>query len=216
MSRPFRLACACLLLATGGVAWAENSIYSCIDAKGHRLTGDRPIAECADREQRELRPSGTVKRVIPPTPTAAERALQEQQERKAAEERQRLAEQKRLHKLLVARYPNKAAHDADRAKALQAVEDVIAAGQKRTQELKDERKKLDAEAEFYKRPDQRPPQLKRQFEDNEQQLAAQERFIASQQQEKQRINTRYDEELARLKTLWTAATTASTDTPVSR
>lgn len=216
MSRPFRLACACLLLAAGGVASAQ-SIYVCVDAKGRRITADRPIAECSDREQKQLRPTGTVLRVIPPTPTAAERAAQEKQEQHAAEERQRIAEQKRMEKLLVLRYPNQAAHAADRAKALQAVEDVIATGQKRIADLKDERRKLDTQAEFYKRPEQRPPQLKRQLDDNEQQMAAQQRFIAAQEQEKKRIAARYDEELARLKTLWPpAATTAATDAPVAR
>src|SRR3954469_8673155 len=184
MSRPLRLACASLLLGAAGVVSAQSGIFVCTDAKGHRITADRPIAECSDREQRELRPTGTVRRVIPPTPTAAERVVLEEQERKAAEERQRLAEQKRLQKLLVARYPNQAAHDADRAKALRAVDDVIAIGEKRIAELGVERAQLDAEAKTYKRPEQWPPQLKRQYEDNEQQVIGQQRFIASQQQEK--------------------------------
>ena len=212
MSRPLRLACACLLVAAAGIVSAQNSIFVCTDAKGHRITADRPIAECADREQKELRPTGTVRRVIPPTPTAIERAALEQQERKAGEERLRVAEQKRLQKLLVARYPNQAAHDADRAKALRAVDDVIAISEKRIAELGGERAKLDAEAKTYKRPEQWPPQLKRQHEDNELQVAGQQRFIASQQEEKKRIGARFDEELARLKALWApGATTAATE-----
>src|SRR3954469_22295393 len=102
MSPWTRVACACLLLAAAGAACAQAGIYVCVDGKGRRITADRPIPECSDREQKELRPTGTVLRVVPPTPTAAERAAQEQQEQKAAEERQRVAEQKRLQKLLVA------------------------------------------------------------------------------------------------------------------
>lgn len=211
--RPFRVACACLLAAAAGVAAAQGGIYVCVDAKGRRITADRPIPECADREQKELRPTGTVLRVVPPTPTAVELAAKERQEQKAAEERQRLAEQKRVEKLLVARYPNQVAHDADRAKALQAVEEVIATGRKRIAELKDERRKLDTEAEFYRKPEQRPAKLKHQFEDNDQQAAAQQRFIAAQEQEKKRISAHYDEELARLKQLWAATTTATAQPP---
>ncbi|HET7868163.1 MAG TPA: DUF4124 domain-containing protein, partial [Burkholderiaceae bacterium] len=31
---------------------AGSGIYSCTDARGRRLTSDRPIIECLDREQR--------------------------------------------------------------------------------------------------------------------------------------------------------------------
>jgi hypothetical protein len=46
-------------------------VYTCVDAKGQRRSSDRPIAECADREQRVLGPAGTVKRVLPPLPSAS-------------------------------------------------------------------------------------------------------------------------------------------------
>ncbi|OYX12745.1 MAG: DUF4124 domain-containing protein, partial [Acidovorax sp. 32-64-7] len=40
----------------GPCAWAQQSntgsIYTCVDRQGRRLTADRPIAECLDREQR--------------------------------------------------------------------------------------------------------------------------------------------------------------------
>jgi len=51
-------------------------IYSCVDAKGRTLTADRPIAECSDREQRELSPSGMTRRRLEPTYTAREQAEQ--------------------------------------------------------------------------------------------------------------------------------------------
>ena len=202
MSAVVRLACACLLAGFVGGAWAQKGIFTCTDAKGRRLTSDRPIPECADREQKELNPSGTVRRVVPPSLTASERAVQDERDRRAGEERQRQAEQKRVEKLLLARYPNQAAHDADRAKALQAVEDAVASGHKRIADLREQRRKLDLEIEFYPNPQKWPPQLRRQVDDNEQQLAAQQRFIAAQDEEKKRIARRYDEELARLKQLW--------------
>lgn len=218
MSALLRFGCLCVL-AGAFTRVAAGEIYLCVDAKGRKLTSDRPIPECADREQKEYNPSGTVRRIVPPPPTAAERAAMEEKERKAQEERQRLAEQKRVQKLLLARYPNRGIHDADRAKALQSVDDVIASAQKRTVELRAERKKLNEEAEFYKGPAAWPPKLRRQVEDNEQQMAAQQRFIAAQDEEKKRVNDRFDQELAQLKLLWaqSGATTAASDAaPMAR
>ena len=202
-----------VLAASVASAWGQAvgpGIYTCTDAKGRRLTSDRPIVDCIDREQKELNPSGTVRRTLPPTPTAPERAAQEERERKAAEERQRQTEERRTARALVARYPNQAVHDGERAKALQAQQEVILAGQRRIEELAAQRKTLDAEAEFYKDATRWPARLRRQVEENEQQVAAQLRFIAAQEEEKSRINARFDEELARLKTLWAQrGTTAS-------
>lgn len=205
---PSALLFVCLLPATWAEAWAQQrkeqpaTIYTCVDAKGRRLTSDRPIPECLDREQRELSPGGTVRRTIGPSLTATERAALEERERRAAEERQRQADEKRAQKALLARYPNQAAHDAERANALKTAQDTMAAGERRIAELLAERKKLDLEIEFYKSPAQWPPKLRRLVEENEQQTAAQRRFLAAQGEEKNRINARFDEELARLKLLW--------------
>jgi hypothetical protein len=200
---PRHLLLGTLLMAATATAWSQGAgIYTCVDAKGRKLTSDRPIVECIDREQRVLSGSGTVRRTLPPTPTAHEKALIEERDRKAADEKQRLTDERRAARALVSRYPNRAAHDAERGKALRAQQEVIATGQKRIDELSEQRKLLVVETEFYKDPGQWPSMLKRQFDENEQQLASQQRFIASQEEEKARINARYDEELARLRTLW--------------
>jgi hypothetical protein len=47
-----------------------------------------------------------------------------------------------------------------------------------------------------------PVRLKRLIEENELQQAAQKRFLAEQAAEKRRINARFDQELARLRSLW--------------
>jgi chromosome segregation ATPase len=207
---------ACALAGAVAGACAQSRIYSCTDAKGRRLTSDRPIPECSDREQKELSPLGTVRRTIPPTLTPAERALKEEQDRKLAEEQQRQAEEKRMHKLLVARYPNQRTHDAERAKALQPVDEAIASSRRRIAELQEEQKKLRAQAETTKAPPEAVARLKRQLDDNAQQTAAQTRVAASQEEEKARITKRYDEELARLKRLWVPqGATAAASAPVT-
>jgi hypothetical protein len=192
-------------LWSGVLAQASaQGIYTCVDAKGRNLTADRPIAECMDREQRELTPGGTVKRKIGPILTAAERAAEEEKVRRAAEERNRLAEEKKRERALLVRYPNKATHDKERLTALMAADEAITAARKSTSELSAQRKKLNVELEFYNDDLSKvPAQLKREIQENQQHAQAQERFIANQDNEKKRINARFDEELTKLRQLWT-------------
>jgi hypothetical protein len=198
------------LLAASLPSVAAEGIYMCIDGKGRRLTSDRPILDCIDREQTELSPSGKVVRKIGPSPTADEVAAEEERLRKAQEERNRAEEDKRRDRVLLTRYPDKATHDKERNAALATVDEVIATANRRTSELHWQRKKLDGELEFYGGDMKKvPAALKRQIDGNEQQAAAQRRFIAAQQEEKRRINARYDEELKRLNGLWTQRATAA-------
>jgi len=178
-------------------------IYSCTDAKGRKLTSDRPIPECLDREQKVLNPSGTVRTIVPPSLTGPERAALEAKQRREAEERARQAEEKRRERALVLRYPNKAMHDKERAEALAQIEVVRQAALNRVKELQRQRRELEQELEFYASdPSRVPPSLKRLIDENAQSLAVQERFIADQDAEKARVNARFDDELARLQVLW--------------
>ncbi|MBX9872231.1 MAG: DUF4124 domain-containing protein [Burkholderiaceae bacterium] len=181
----------------------SGGIYSCTDAKGRRLTSDRPIRECADREQLLLNPSGTVRAVVPPSLTGPERAALEVRQRREAEERARQAEEKRRERALLVRYPNRATHDKERTEALSQITVVRQAAMNRVKELQRQRKELDTELEFYaKDPEKVPPSLRRLVDDNEKSMAVQERFIADQDAEMVRVNARFDEELQRLQLLW--------------
>ncbi len=178
-------------------------IYTCVNAQGRRLTADRPIAECVDREQRVLGPSGTERQRLGPTLTDQERAALEAQRRKETEERARIADERRRERVLVARYPDQASHDAERAAAIQQVNEVTAVAEKRVADLQRQRKALDTEMEFYRRdPSKAPMLLRRQIAEQEDALAEQQRFIAGQEQEKRRVHQRFDAELAQLKSLW--------------
>lgn len=189
-----------------GGAVAAQDIYSCVDAKGRTLTADRPIPECTDRTQRALSPSGMVKRQIGPSLTAHEQAAQDEKDRRAAELRAREAEDRRRDKALLLRYPAPEVHERERAAALLQIDEVIKASSKRRGELADQRKSLGGELEFYvKDPSRAPASLKRRLEENEGSVAVQQRFIADQEQEKKRVNQRFDEELAKLRQLWALA-----------
>jgi hypothetical protein len=195
------------MLGLAGATSAQNApvqgIYTCVDAQGRKLTSDRPIPECNDREQKVLNPSGTVKQKIGPTLTAAERAAQEAKEKQELEERNRLAEEHRRDKALLSRYPTRAAHDKERNEALAQINAVSKAASTRLTELAAQRKKLDDEMEFYKKdPNKAPEYLRRQVEENNQSATVQKRFIADQEEEVRRVNGRFDDELKRLRQLW--------------
>ena len=182
---------------------AAQDIYTCIDGRGRTITADRPIAECIDRPQRELSRSGLVKRQLGPTLTAHEQAAQDEKDKRALETRAREAEEKRRDRALLQRYPARTVHDQERSGALVQIDEVIKAASKRIVELGEQRRSLTSEMEFYARDASRAPSvLKHRLEENDNSVLVQKKFIAEQQQEKRRVNQRFDEELVRLKQLW--------------
>ncbi|MFT3778411.1 MAG: DUF4124 domain-containing protein [Ottowia sp.] len=195
---------------------AASSIYTCVDAQGRRLTSDRPILACLDREQRELSNTGILRRVIPPGMTATEREAREAREREAYVERQRARDTIRRDQALITRYPDKAAHDAGRKEALAQTQAVVDTAERRIAELAAERRTLDDEMEFYRKdPSRAPAKLRRAIESNAQEVEEQRRAIAGQQDERNRIHARFDDEAQRLQPLWQAAAAQAAKTPAS-
>lgn len=190
-------------------AGASSHIYTCVDAQGRRITSDRPIAACVDREQRELSPSGAVRRVIPPTPTADELAALEAKRKEQAEREARVNEERRKERALLSRYPSEDAHQRERAKALEQVSAVEAAILKRGEDLAKQRKAIDDEMGFYaKDPSKAPAWLRHKLRDNETQAKAQAESLKQQAGERQRVSDRFDAELVQLRKLWAEAAQA--------
>ncbi len=199
------LSLACLLTMVPAQAQQSflEGIYTCTDAKGRKLTSDRPIPECHDREQKVLNPSGTVKAKLAPSLTAQERATLEAKEKAELVEQARIFEEKRRERALLTRYPNQATHAKERAEAVAQIGVVRHAAISRVEELMRQRTVLNAEMEFYiKDPSKAPPLLRRQVAEVNNSLAVQGRFIADQDSELRRVNARFDEELIRLQQLW--------------
>ena len=206
-----RLAVGCgFAVLLCGQAMAQG-IYSCVDDKGRKLTSDRPIAECMDRAQRELNPSGTVRRVLAPPPTAQDRAALEEKEKQEADARSKAAEEKLRDRALLKRYPDRASHDKERSAALEVVENAIKTATKRSEDLTGQRKGIITELEFYKStPGKAPPALKRRLDETDGNIAAQKRLLADQEAEKKRITQRFDTEVAKLKPQWDVAGASTT------
>ena len=183
---------------------ANFGIYTCVDDKGQKRVSERPIAECIDREQRILNKDGSLKRIVPATLTAEERAEREAADRKAAEERAALNDAVRRDRNLKARFPNEAAHQKAREASLEVVRASLRTSQQRIKELEAERKPLASEIEFY-RGRSVPARLKQQLEANDTSVAAQRDLMQTQEAELVRINRIYDNELEHLRKLWNGA-----------
>ena len=198
-----RLLMAAACMGCFSTAVFGQSIYTCIDARGRKITADRPIAECTDRVQRELGASGVVRREIGPSLTASELAAAEARDKRVAELRARDLENKRRDRALLQRYPSRDMHDLERAAALSQIDQVIQTAWRRSTELVEQQKAIDTELEFYvKDPSKAPLVLKRRIEEHDKNVGAHKRFVAEQEAEKKRVNVRFDEELVRLKSLW--------------
>ena len=100
------LAGGCWALCAASV-WAAapasggGPIYTCTDSHNRVITSDRPILDCLDRDQKVLNGDGSVRRILPKSMTAEERAAAEEaQRRKIAEEQ---AHQDAIRRRLLAR-----------------------------------------------------------------------------------------------------------------
>ena len=190
-----------MLLAGAVGAGHAAPIYTCIDANGKKLTSDRPIAACTDREQRVLNSDGSEKTRLPPTPTGDERTEIEARQQREALERANKAEAMRRDRNLLARFPNEAAHKKAREAALEDTRKSLRVSEMRLQLLQKERKPLMDEAEFYVNRTM-PAHLKQLIDGNEAATDAQRTLMLNQQAELVRVNATYDAELERLKKLW--------------
>jgi len=217
-SEPKRLAYAARLMASALLATAgafgaraadspKTYIFQC-EVNGKKVTSDRPIAECANKEQRQLNPDGSLYRFVKPIPTPDET---EEMERKERERLAALANQNdavRRDRNLMQRFPNEAAHKKARDKAL---DDLRVAGKNseaRIGLLLKERKTLEDEKQFYVNEQVNKPLptlLKQKLDANEAALEAQKSLAQNQDSEVARINKLYDAELARLRKLWAGA-----------
>lgn len=200
------LAAAVLLLSTMVHAADTGStlIYSCVDAAGKRLTSDRPIAECNAREQRVLNADGSVRRVMPPSPTPDERADMEARDREVSALRVARQDAIRRDRNLLARFPDEPAHVKARQSAQAEVQKDLRVSEARLAALQAERKTLLNEAEFYAGA-KMPVKLKGQIDANDVALEAQRSQLQNQQLEVVRINKHFDLEIVRLKKLWGGA-----------
>ena len=201
--------------AKGGKTDASSVAYTCTDASGRRITSDRPIPACLDREQRMISSTGTV-RVVPPQQTAVERQAQDARKREQElAQRQQEREQRRAS-TLINRYPTPASYEAARTQDQAAAKIRRDEAQARVQELQTTLKPLETEiAAFGKDPAKVPAALRNRAKRLHDDINLQQSVVKQEQSEIDRINVRYDTDLPVLKAEWAkrAGSTAAASKP---
>ncbi len=195
------------LAARAADAKSGPPIIQC-ELNGKKVTSDRSIPECVHKEQRELNPDGSLKRIIPPTPTADELAAKEQQDREAKAESAAKGDAIRRDRNLMQRFPDEETHRKARGKALDELRMSAKVSNERIAGLLEVKRKLDLEKQFYVNEHVNKPlpnALRQKIDANDAALEAQRSLAQNQVAETDRINALYDAELARLKRLWSGA-----------
>jgi hypothetical protein len=179
---------------------ASAALYVCTDAKGRTITADRPPPECANVPIRELRADGSVRRVIEPPLTDEQRRARVEKARRDYQELESRRTQARRDIALMETYATEDEIEAARQAALAGRQVIIDRSQQRLESFAAERVKLEHEAEFYANR-KLPEKLERAIESNKELAQAEHRLIADMQVDMQRINKRFDAELARFREL---------------
>ena len=182
---------------------ASATMYVCTTPAGKTITADRPPPECASVPIRELRPDGTVRRVIEPPLTAEQHKARTEQAQRERREREAKRAQARQDIALLETYASDKDIEAARQAALASRQSMIDRSKKRLETFAEERKKLDDEAEFYVNR-KIPDKLERAIEANESLVQAEHRLIADMQADMARINKRFDTEAERYRELVSA------------
>lgn len=188
-----------LVLALG-CAGAQAQLFVCTTPQGKTITADRPPPECADRVVRELRNDGSTRRVIEPPLTAEQRAARDAEARRQTEEAERQRSQMRRDLSLLETYGSENEIEATRNRSLGDRQVIIERANKRMDELKRERKKLDDEVEFFQKRDM-PEKLKRALAANNEMIKSQQKIISETKSDMTRVNERYDLEAKRFREL---------------
>jgi len=176
------------------------TMYICTTPGGRTVTADRPPPECASVPIRELRPDGSVRRVIEPPLTAEQRKAHEEQAQREKREQDAKRSQARHDIALLETYAAEKDIEAARRAALTTRQAMIDRSKKRLDAFAAERRKLEEEAEFYVNR-KIPDKLEQAIEANDSLVRAEHRSIAEMQADMTRINKRFDAEAERYREL---------------
>ncbi len=180
-----------------------RAVFVCTTAEGRTITSDRLPPECANQPIKELRPDGSVRRVIEPPLTEEQRRARAEKARREQMEQDAKRAQVRRDIALMETYASEQEIEAARRAALAGRQVVIDRSRQRLEALAKERIKLEEEAEFYVGR-KMPEKLERAIAVNKDLAQAEHRLIADMQADMERINRRFDAELGRYRELLAA------------
>ena len=195
---PPRAKLLALLLATltGTSALAAGNFFCCNDASGKQVCGDILPQACYGRAYRELGSNGQTIRTVDAPLTAEQRSQREAEEEKRKREEEKRKEQQRKDQALLNTYGNEQDIELMRKRAEGDVLKAIANAEKKIVEIRQQRKKFENEAEFYKKKTL-PHEVQKGLADADSDINSQEVFIAEKKKELEVIHAKYDEDKRR-------------------
>lgn len=195
---PPRAKLLALLLATltGTSALAAGNFFCCNDASGKQVCGDILPQACYGRAYRELGSNGQTIRTVDAPLTAEQRSQREAEEEKRKREEEKRKEQQRKDQALLNTYGNEQDIELMRKRAEGDVLKAIANAEKKIVEIRQQRKKFENEAEFYKKKTL-PHEVQKGLADADSDINSQEVFIAEKKKELEVIRAKYDEDKRR-------------------
>ncbi len=187
-----------LLLATltGTSALAAGNFFCCNDASGKQVCGDILPQACYGRAYRELGSNGQTIRTVDAPLTAEQRSQREAEEEKRKREEEKRKEQQRKDQALLNTYGNEQDIELMRKRAEGDVLKAIANAEKKIVEIRQQRKKFENEAEFYKKKTL-PHEVQKGLADADSDINSQEVVIAEKKKELEVIRAKYDEDKRR-------------------
>jgi hypothetical protein len=175
---------------------AQAKMYKCKDKQGNTYYTDRPPRECLGKEMEELSKRGTVLKKYEAALTPEERAEREAEEKRKKEQEAQAREEKRKDQALLNTYSSVKDIEVGRERALKQVEQSSKAIEQRIAAAQKRAKKLESEKEFYvKKP--LPKKLTDDIKNNEMDIKVQQDALAAKQKERDEINAKYDEDKRR-------------------
>jgi hypothetical protein len=177
-------------------AQSNSHSYRCVGADGKKYYGQTIPRACIGEVVEQLNAQGTVIRRIDPKSTAADREAKAAEEKKRREEQIARREELRRNRALLATYTSAEDIEDARVRALEGNAQAIKEVDLRIANIKGRQAKLAKELESYKdKP--APADLKRDIQNAQFDLQAQEGLREVKLKEAHVINAKYDEDRRR-------------------
>lgn len=189
-------AASCCSLALWSAAAAAD-FYCCQDpASGRRTCGDNLPEICRGRSHKVLDAAGNTLREVGPPPTAEQKTQAQAEAQRRQDEAAALREQRRRNQALLATYSSVQDIDDARSRSEAEVFASIRAVEAQIATLRQRRKKLENETEFYRKKTL-PPEVAKGLQDADFAIQAQTDLLAAKNKELEAVRARYDEDKRR-------------------
>lgn len=193
---PLRLASIALILLSANVAQAGNMLCCTDPATGRRTCGDSLPEQCRGKPYKVLDSFGNVIKEVGPPMTAEQKAQIAAEAQRKKEEEAAKQEQRRKDQALLATYSSVQDIEQARNRSMGDVQETIKQTEAKIAGLQKQRKKYEAELEFYKNKPV-PPDLAKNLRDIDSDIKAQTGLIEAKKADLDKVRAKYDEDRRR-------------------